>query len=412
MESSRRHAAPRAGGRAAGGRTARRWLFAAALTGLGLTAVAAAVTAVAVVVARMVLVPPTSREEDTEVLGVDREAGTVTFGRSLDSVVAGRYSFWFDAARGHARVGEILAETADSVTRELLAVDVGDLASAERGRFNGWFYRYPDDVAPEDPGFTVQDVVIDTELGPAPAWLIPASDEDAADGDWVIQVHGRAVMRAETIRAIPVFRDAGYTSLLISYRNDFEAPPSADGRYALGDTEWRDVDAAIDYAIRNGARSIVLMGWSMGGATVLQALTRSARADVVRGLVLDSPVIDWVTALDYQGRSMGFRGPLRSLVYAMMGAAWGRPFTGQRESIDLARLDFVRRADELTVPVLILHSDDDGYVPSSASHALAAARPDIVTLEVFDTARHTKLWNYDPQRWNGAIAAWLARLSP
>jgi alpha-beta hydrolase superfamily lysophospholipase len=219
-------------------------------------------------------------------------------------------------------------------------------------------------------------------------------------------------MRAETIRAIPVFRDAGYTSLLISYRNDFEAPPSADGRYALGDTEWRDVDAAIDYAIRNGARSIVLMGWSMGGATVLQALTRSARADVVRGLVLDSPVIDWVTALDYQGRSMGFRGPLRSLVYAMMGAAWGRPFTGQRESIDLARLDFVRRADELTVPVLILHSDDDGYVPSSASHALAAARPDIVTLEVFDTARHTKLWNYDPQRWNGAIAAWLARLSP
>lgn len=406
----RRHAAPPVGDRPARDRPVRVWAIAAALTGLGIAMAAAAVTATAVLVARMVLVPPTSREEDTEILGVDREAGTITLSRSLEAVVAGRYSFWFHGARGHARIGEILSETADSVTRELLAVDTGNLETAQRGRLNGWFYRYPGDV-----GADSEDVTIDTELGAAPAWLVPASgehatNEHASDGKWVIQVHGRAVMRAETIRAIPVFRDAGYTSLLISYRNDFEAPPSPDGRYALGDTEWRDVDAAIGYAVRNGAKSVVLMGWSMGGATVLQALTRSAGADVVRGLVLDSPVVDWVTALDYQGRSRGFRGPLRSLVYAMMSAAWGRPFTGQHDPIDLARLDFVRRADELTVPILILHSDDDGYVPPSASHALASARPDIVTLEVFHTARHTKLWNYDPQRWNGAIADWLAEL--
>lgn len=353
----------------------------------------------------MVLVPPRSREEDTEILAVDREEGTVTLGRSADAVVAGRYSLWFAGANGHARVGEILAESADTVTRELLGVDFGDLEAAERGRLNGWFYRYPGEL-----GLGVEDVVIETELGGAPAWLIRAPAEHRESGRWVIQVHGRAVMRAETIRAVPVFHEAGYSSLLISYRNDFEAPPSPDGRYALGDTEWRDVDAAIGYALRNGARSIVLMGWSMGGATVLQALTRSERAEAVQGLVLDSPVIDWVSALDYQGRAKGLRGPLRRLVYSMMGAAWGRPFTGQQAPVDLARLDFVRRSHELAVPILILHSDDDGYVPSSASHALAEARPDIVTLEAFDTARHTKLWNYDPRRWNGAIAAWLALL--
>lgn len=354
----------------------------------------------------MILIPPTKREEDTEILMVDREAGTVTFSRSVDAVVPGRYSFWFSGAGGHARVGAILGETATSVTRELLAVDFGDLGHAERGRFNGWFYRYPDEM-----GVAADDVVIDTELGPAPAWRVRAKPEDEASGRWAILVHGRAAMRAEAIRAIPVFRDAGYTSLLISYRNDFEAPASPDGRYALGDAEWRDVDAAIEFALRSGAGSIVLMGWSMGGATVLQAVTRSTRADAVRGLVLDSPVIDWVTALDYQGRAMGLRGPLRWLVYAMLSGGWARPFTGQRAPIDLARLDFVRRARELALPILILHSDDDGYVPSSASHALAAARPDLVTLEVFDTARHTRLWNYDPERWNGAIASWLSLLA-
>lgn len=372
---------------------------------MGLAAVTVVTILAARHVARRILVPPTSREEDTDVLGVDLETGKVTFSRSVDAVVPGRYGFWFTGASGHARVGDILSETGTSVTRELLSVDFGDLEAAERGRFNGWFYRYPDELGAE-----AENVVVETELGPAPAWLVRATPGDRPSGRWAILVHGRAVMRAETIRAIPVFRDAGYSSLLISYRNDFEAPPSPDGRYALGDSEWRDVEAAIGYAIRNGARSVVLMGWSMGGATVLQALTRSARAGVVRGLVLDSPVVDWVTALDYQGRAMGLKGPLRSIVYSMLSRVWGRPFTGQHVPVDLARLDFVRRADELAVPVLILHSDDDGYIPSTASHALAAARPDIVTLEVFDTARHTRLWNYDPQRWNGAIASWLARL--
>jgi hypothetical protein len=31
-------------------------------------------------------------------------------------------------------------------------------------------------------------------------------------------------------------------------------------------------------------------------------------------------------------------------------------------------------------------------------------------METFTTARHTKLWNYDSERWNGAIAVWLDKL--
>jgi hypothetical protein len=32
-----------------------------------------------------------------------------------------------------------------------------------------------------------------------------------------------------------------------------------------------------------------------------------------------------------------------------------------------------------------------------------------VTLVPFDVARHAKLWNYDRDRWDGAISSWLAR---
>jgi alpha-beta hydrolase superfamily lysophospholipase len=75
-------------------------------------------------------------------------------------------------------------------------------------------------------------------------------------------------------------------------------------------------------------------------------------------------------------------------------------------------MDFVSRAQELKLPVLILHSDDDGFVPSTASRALAIARPDIVSYEEFEVARHTKLWNYDREKWEGAISRWIAALPP
>lgn len=352
--------------------------------------------------ARIVVTPPRKRVEDTAVLSVGRPEGTVTLADSADATLPGRYSFWFSRGTGHARVGEVLRRSGGSVTRRVIGVDFGDLEEAKRGRFNGWFY-----LSPGDLGYDFEEVEISTPLGAAPAWLIPAA---GATGRWVIQVHGRAVTRAETLRAVPVFRDAGYDSLVVSYRNDGEAPPSPDGKYALGDTEWLDVEAALCFAVDRGAREVVLMGWSMGGATVLQAVTRSTLAGVVRGIVLDSPVVDWTTALDFQARLAHLPRFVASAARAVIGRAWGRRLTGQAAAIDLDRLDIVRHAAKLELPILLLHSDDDGYVPSTASHLLAAARPDIVTMETFTVARHTKLWNYEPERWNRAIAGWLATL--
>lgn len=375
-----------------------------AIAGIGVggaaVAIAAAAAAAVVIFARTVIIPPRKREQDVRILASDD--ATVTVSPTLDSLTPGRYSLWFNNESGHARVGEIISFGPTEVKRALLGVDFGDLSIAKRGRFSGWFY-----LRPRELGYPFQDVEIETELGPAPAWLIPAERET---GDWVIQVHGRGVRRAEALRAVPVFREAGYTSLLVSYRNDRDAPESPDHRYALGDTEWRDVDEALSYALAHGAKNVVLMGWSMGGATVLQLATRSANASVIRGIVLDSPVVDWITALEFQGVVNRLPAQLRRAVLATLSSDWGRVVTGQSQAIDLARLDFVHRAGELTWPILLIHSDDDGFVPATASRALAIARPDIVTYEAFATARHTKEWNYDSDRWNAAIAEWLEKL--
>jgi len=220
------------------------------------------------------------------------------------------------------------------------------------------------------------------------------------------------VTRAETLRTVPPFRDAGWSCLVVSYRNDGEAPRSPDGRYALGDEEWEDVEAALRWVADRGATEVVLVGWSMGGATVLQAATRASGRELVTGLVLESPVVDWRTTLRAQGSAMHLPRPVQEVVLRVLASPLLSRVSGRRTPIDLDRLDLVARADQLTVPVLVLHSDDDGFVPSTASHALAAARPDLVQLEVFTVARHTKLWNLDPERFDRVISAWLARLAP
>jgi alpha-beta hydrolase superfamily lysophospholipase len=376
----------------------------------GTVLAAASAATLATVMARRVVTPPVKKEQVVRILGADLAAGTVTLAADIDSVLPGEYSLWFDDDTGHARLGEVVSRTETTVTRAILGVDLGDLRTARRGRLSGWLY-----LGPWDLGVPFEDVEIDTPLGAAPAWLIPApatgeEPGEESDNDWVIQVHGRGVQRQEGLRAVPVFRAAGYHSLLVSYRNDGDAPSSPDGRYGLGDTEWEDVDAAVGYAREHGATRVVLLGWSMGGAIALQTATRGAHHDILRGMVLDSPVIDWSNVLAFQGAAARLPAPIPSGAMRLLGLPGGGLLTGQGAPIDFDRLDFVARAPELDLPILLMHSDDDGFVPADGSRALAGSRPDLVTFVPFAHARHTKLFNYDPEAWNGAVSSWLSRL--
>ena len=129
---------------------------------------------------------------------------------------------------------------------------------------------------------------------------------------------------------------------------------------------------------------------------------------VIAGIVLDSPVTDWRIVLEYQAKLLHLPTPVSELALGALQSDFSGIFAGTDAPISFDELDATSRANELHHPILILHSDDDGFVPSAGSHRLAAERPDLVTLESFSVARHTKLWNYDERRWAQAITSWLA----
>src|SRR5699024_4602579 len=110
----------------------------------------------------------------------------------------------------------------------------------------------------------------------------------------------------------------------------------------------------------------------------------------VTSLVLDGPVVDWVNVLDGQAKKNLLPTPIAKLTLEMITQPWARPITGLQTPLDLDRMDWVTRAAELDVPVLLIHSDDDEFVPSGPSHALASVRRDLVTMPDYSKAHHTK----------------------
>ena len=366
-------------------------------------AAAAAIAAVSgaalsVYFARRIVTPPGVADSTLRVLAVGES--TIVLSSAPESRAPGRFSLWFSDNSGLARIGPVVSQGPQFVARELIDVEKGVPKPGDNARTSGWFY-----ITPAGLGLKYSEVMVPTELGPAPAWLIPAASPTAT---WAIHIHGRGVQRPETVRALGEFHDAGVTSLAVSYRNDTEAPSSADGRYGLGSTEYRDVDAAITYALAAGAERIILMGWSMGGATALQTLVRSSKRHKIIGLVLDSPVIAWGPTMELHGDLNRIPTPVQRAAQVLLNSDQAPFFVGMEGPLDIGELNFVDRADELDRPILLMHSADDGYVPVEPSRALAEARPDIVTYEEFDTAGHTRLWNYDSDRWLAAIRVWLA----
>lgn len=263
---------------------------------------------------------------------------------------------------------------------------------------------------PGQAGLPFEDVAFTGELGRHPSWFVPGASDAGPSGagpsdTWVVVVHGRGNTRAEGLRLATILHDLGHPALLISYRNDFLAPFAEDRVGRFGATEWKDLEAAVTFALGEGADDVILAGFSQGGSLVASFLRESPRADAVRGVFLDSPLLDLPETLVLQGRNAGIPGPLVGPV--LVGTDL---ISRVRARFDAGALDHLADAEQwLQVPTLLIHGTADEVVPVSTSDELASRVP-TVTYERFAGVGHVRAWNVDRDRYADAVERFLSGL--
>lgn len=203
------------------------------------------------------------------------------------------------------------------------------------------------------------------------------------------------------MRFVPTFQKCGLNVLLSDYRNDENAPIDKGGYHMFGLTEWPDLESAVNFCKANGAEKIFLMGHSMGGAILMKYLLESPTASIISGAILESPALDLNKIIEMKAAEIpllprGAEYPVKKLVSRMVGLRW-------------EDLNYLKRTEELSTPMLLIHSQADETVPVSLSDQLAIQRPDIVTYLRLENALHAAAWNTDKEVVESSIGTFISQ---
>jgi pimeloyl-ACP methyl ester carboxylesterase len=228
----------------------------------------------------------------------------------------------------------------------------------------------PITMTPADVGLAYEDITlspVDRPLQLA-AWWMPA-DPGRAVATLVFSHGGGSNRHSQFFRALDFYRamvDRGVSVLALDLRNHGASEFDGNG-LGFGATEKNDALAAIEWARqRTPAMPLVAMGISMGGATLIQAVSAGAPVD---GLILLDPLLDTHSTFTRSAWTATGLPPALFLPAAWAATAfWGLP-GGTEQAYE--------RALELDLPILLLQDPGDPVTVAEHARSLAAANSSI-----------------------------------
>ena len=210
---------------------------------------------------------------------------------------------------------------------------------------------------------------------------------DHQNGQAVILLHGIADNRSGVAGYGQAFLHEGYRILL----PDSRAHGESGGNVATyGLLESDDIHRWVSWLYGKGARCVDGFGESMGAALVLESLRSESRFCAV---VADSAFSDFRNvAYDREGYFVGagsfgmerIVGRTVGLLPAEIGLLYAR----WRYGVDLQRANPVDAVRSSTVPVLLIHGEEDINILPWHSRALARADPVYARLWIVPGAGH------------------------
>ena len=264
--------------------------------------------------------------------------------------------------------------------------------------------RQPFRYAPEQYGLNYETVDFPSRVDATPldGWrLLPPAD--APRRRPLIAVHGKGSDRTREAHdhLVEIGADLvrhGYPVLLFDLRGSGR---SGGDHYTLGAKDVWDVGGAIDYLQGRGlaADGVDLLGYSMGGATVL---LDASDEPLVRKVAEDSGYAELGDLIDEQLPRASHLPPPFTPGTVLMA----RPLVG----IDLYQIrpiDHVAALAAHSVPLLVIHGEADSTIPFTHGQRIAAAFGPGVQTYFVPGAEHVRSYETDPATYMRTLEAFL-----
>lgn len=213
-----------------------------------------------------------------------------------------------------------------------------------------------------------------------------------------IQFHGyRGSALRDLCGGTPLALKLGHNALLVDQRGHGR---SEGNTITFGVLERQDCLQWIRYAQdRFGTEiPIVLVGVSMGAATVLMA-SELALPTAVKAVVADCPYSAPSDIIAKVAEGMGLPGKPAAAVCSIGGAVYGHFRLGSCSAVEAVR--------KTKLPVLLLHGEDDRFVPCEMSRKIYEACGSVKRLETFPNAAHAMCYMEDPVRYETVVTDFL-----
>ena len=174
-----------------------------------------------------------------------------------------------------------------------------------------------------------------------------------------------------------VLAKLGYNLLLVEER----AHCASEGHtISFGVNERKDCLAWVfHFHYRFPETEMLLVGVSMGAATVLMA-SALPLPDCVKGIIADCPFTEPLEIIKKTGQSFHIPPFVTAVMAPVAARLFGR--------FNLKGASALKAIREAKVPILLIHGEDDTFVPCTMSFQLHANAPELSELHTFPGANH------------------------
>lgn len=171
---------------------------------------------------------------------------------------------------------------------------------------------------------------------------------------------------------------------------------------SFGVREKEDCACWIQYAIERFGENtpIILSGISMGAATVLMASGMDLPKNVIC-ILADCPFSTAEDIIKEVSKTIKFPQKLAYAIAKIGARIYGR--------FDLSESDALVAIRKTKLPILILHGEDDRFVPCHMGKTLHETNPEQVTLATFPNAGHGLSYMTAPEAYEDAVISFLKK---